>query len=375
MLLAPSPALADKTCTDIDEPTFRGLVLQSQAAIDRGDAVLQREILNEISAVMPCLTFSPPPRLWADYLVSVAIGEFASRGEWQPWMTTALHIRPMVDRGVSSAHPLSKWEPEPVPEEDGGPVPPHVILFVDGLPATRLPPPSGVHLVQRRDGKWWKTLVLINSSPSQEWLETPAEGPPRIIWRGDVGLGLMARSSQQLKPDFTSDFIDDSGREFYVFAAVRGMTTFYSRFGVAGELRHPLALAAGLRPDFRLAAIASSDRALIGPGIGVASINLFQGGTRSSSYLLYPHVVASIRGEGSNPWDIGTAVGARSQLVRLQLYGGVPLNISAASQRWRLSGDITWVRAVWRQDTRPNNVVNGHDIRVSMMASVRIGEP
>ena len=124
LTLAGPAAAEPPTCAPLEQTEFRSLVLDAQAAIDRDDAALHATIVEEILERVPCLRFAPSPRLWSEFLVGVAIVEFASGGDWQTTLGAALRIRPTVDRGVGGGHPMATWEPPPTGADSSGPVPP-----------------------------------------------------------------------------------------------------------------------------------------------------------------------------------------------------------------------------------------------------------
>lgn len=420
--LVSAPAMGqDATCEATDEPEFRGLVLQSQAAIDRGDVELNAQIQSEISERLPCLVFAPPPRLWADYLVTVAIGDFVAGKAWQPALYTALQIRPGVDRGVSGAHPIARWEPPEAESSDEPiPVPPGVTLYVDGLPAETLPPPRGTHLVQRRDGRWWATRVFTDEPVPQDFLDTPAEGPPRIVLQGHVGLGLGIRGTGQDKTTrdgdvWESDFIADAGARYPLTGHIQGSATFFSPVGVAAELSHPIRFSGGLQLDAVASAIYKPRRSWVGAGIGILALDLWEGvpggypsyrdaynednpddplpDTLAESgladavqlscavycwrvdRLAYPQVSAELRGSPKRPWDISGTLGFRPGLVQLATRAGLPLRPSDSGQRLRLGGQLAVTSALMQQKDLPANQLRVTQLRLGIDLSVLLGEP
>jgi hypothetical protein len=213
-LLGASVALADKPvklrpadCEALDEAAFRGFVLDAQAALDRDDAALNAQILAELDERMPCLTFAPAPRVWADLLVSKAIAAFAAGGDWQVPLAAAVRVRPQIDRGVGSAHPIGKWEPaEAAPLVSPGPVPAEVALWVDGLRVTELPPVAGLHLVQRESDGQWISRVLVDEGVPPDWLTGVVVHPLTIEIDGQVSGGYEVFGIGQI-PSWHSDYV------------------------------------------------------------------------------------------------------------------------------------------------------------------------
>ena len=201
------PKIKPADCEPLDEAGFRTFVLDAQSALDRDDAVLNAQILGELDQRMPCLTFAPAPRVWADLLVSKSIAAFAAQGDWQTPLAAAVRVRPQIDRGVGSAHPIGRWEP---PAGDApasaGPLPPGVEMWVDGVVVTELPPVAGLHLAQRHSGGQWITRVLVDEPLPEEWLTGVIVHPLTIAIDGQVSGGWEALGVSQ-QPDFASDYV------------------------------------------------------------------------------------------------------------------------------------------------------------------------
>lgn len=207
-------ALADKPvkikpadCEPLDEPSFRSFVLDAQAALDRDDAALNGQILVELDERLPCLTFAPAPRVWADLLVSKSIAAFAAQGDWQTPLAAAVRVRPQIDRGVGSAHPIGKWEPPAgEPPLSAGPLPTGVVLWVDGVLATELPPVAGLHLVQRESGGQWVSRVLVNEPIADDWLTGQVVQPLKFVIDAQISGGYEIYSAHQ-QPNWPSDYV------------------------------------------------------------------------------------------------------------------------------------------------------------------------
>lgn len=212
-------ALADKPvkikpadCEPLDEAGFRSFVLDAQAALDRDDAALNAQILGELDQRIPCLTFAPAPRVWADLLVSKAIAAFAAQGDWQTPLAAAVRVRPQIDRGVGSAHPIGRWEPpEGGAPVSAGPLPPGVELWVDGVVVTELPPAAGLHLVQRESDGQWISRVLVDEPLAEDWLTGVIVQPLTIVIDGQLSGGWEALAATQQHPEWESDYVATGG--------------------------------------------------------------------------------------------------------------------------------------------------------------------
>lgn len=330
-----SAAWAAPTCVSLDEPEFRALVLDSQSAIDRDDATLHAAILDEVRSRVPCMTFSPSPRLWSDFLVGVAIVEFYREGDWQAPMGAALRIRPTVDRGVGSGHPLSTWVPPESAPAISAPVPPGVRLYVDGELAGELPPAQGLYLVQREEDGYWATVLLLNQPLPDGWLTEPIEVPARLGGWASVS-GLLGSGGAMQHAAWSSDFIHEMdyapnpepnqprallGPAFGL--AAHGVLT-YGSLGLAGNVSLPwLRAPAQPRSDtpastddpktweftrasgatVRLAPVWTNTRIYAGPGIGMTSADVYEGEEHRAIPLPYALGVIGARSVGGRHED------------------------------------------------------------------------
>lgn len=368
------PAQAAECAAPVDELAFRSLVLQSQAAVDRGDLEQLADIHRDALGALPCLGFAPEPRLWADFLLTLAIAGFARGEPWEPYLATALRIRPGIDRAVGSSHPLARWEP-PAPGPPGEPLPAGSAWYVDGLPATTLPDPHGAHLVQRRDGVWWASTLVIDAPPESAWLNTRAEGPPRIIGRFNAGAGLIgALTVQQSPANRESAYLPALSESGFAMVHVRGAATFYSRFGVAGELMAPVDFGGGWRADLRLAAIAAADRRFYGVGVGLVPLDVREGLGRRSVPMAWPHVIGQWRGGPQRPWDLTALAGGRRGLARVVGQTGMPLP-TANGGAWRIGAELSVVSAQMWVDGSSDWPVQVTNASIGLQIDRTWGEP
>lgn len=371
------------TCEPLDEQDFRGLLLQLQAGIDRGDLELSKEVLSAVENRLPCLTFAPEPRRWADLLMGEAVVRFAEGDDWEPVLTTALRIYPGVDRGVSSQHPLASWEPPPPdPPGQGGTVPDGI--YVDGLPADELPPAGEVHLIQRTDGRYWNTF---RTGPSQAlpagWTDEEVEQPPRIVSWGVLGGGLGIASLGQT-PTFQSDWTPTiaQGTRTAPALALHGQAqaTIYSAFGfyTRGSV-WTWSQSPGI--DAHIAGIGTWRALTVGAGVGTASVEVVQGpetpvllddqevGESIDRFLpRYGLLMVHLRSGADTRWHAGATVGALGPTQR----GLFEFHIAPSpdnSGRWRVGATLEWVRSEVQEQGRP---VASVDV-VSVRSALHIG--
>ncbi|MCO4745981.1 MAG: hypothetical protein KC912_14395 [Proteobacteria bacterium] len=296
-------AHAASDCEPLQEEAFRTLFLDALAAIDRDDAALHASIVEEVRGRIECLTFAPPPRLWADFLVGVAVVEFSHGGEWEGPMAAALRIRPNVDRLVSGAHPLNRWEP-PVQSEVWPPAPEGVVLYVDGELSETLPPAGGMYLVQKEEEGWFETRWLHGEAVDPAWVSAPVERPRRTeTWlyaSGGVAIGALGQTASYVPLVEGADvpeFSDYAANGYWVglmpLASVDGLLQ-YGRLGLLGHadiswagLSRSTAGTAYAGPSFSAGPLVAS------LGFGVQSFEIFEGGCRVLGEIDEPPGVAS----------------------------------------------------------------------------------
>lgn len=287
LLVAPT-ALAVPDCEPLGEDAFRALFLDALAAIDRDDAALHAAIVQEVRGRISCLTFAPPPRLWADFLVGLAVVEFSQGGEWEEPMAAALRIRPNVDRLVSGAHPINRWEPPPIPGEDGGAVPDGVAFYVDGQPSDRLPPTTGLYLVQKEDEGYFETRWTREAGLDMGWVTAPVERPRRFeTWAfvsGGLGVGAIGQdvaydaAEDVPVPEFSDYLAEDVQLVWMPRAAFDGLVGF-GRVGFYGHVEVTLANLSRATG----ATAYTGPYVMLGPfvpmiGFGARSFEVFEGG-------------------------------------------------------------------------------------------------
>lgn len=201
-------------CEPLDSSTFRGLVLDAELAADRGDAGTQGAVVEAIEQRISCMAFTPEPRLWANFLAQVALTRFGEDRDWQTPLTSALVLRPTLDRGVGGAHPIARFE---VPSNEATPelLPEPVDAYVDGVQSTTWPADGRPHLAQVRQGKRWRSAWVVSPLASFWTQPIPASSP----WRGWSVAGV--RPSVVHRTQRRSDRSDVPGLRAPSFTATR----------------------------------------------------------------------------------------------------------------------------------------------------------
>lgn len=352
---------ATPACAPLDEAEFRSFVLDAQSAVDRGDVELPAAILAELDRRLPCLTFAPQPRMWADLLVMRAIVEFSRGGPWEDALAAALRIRPAIDRGVGAGHPMAAWEP-PAPPPGGPPVPDGVQLFVDGLRSPTLPPSEGLYLVQKTDGRFWNTVVLRDADLPFAWVTAEVDQPPRVAVWGRVGAVLGTGSALQTN-DWGSDWYDNHTTSGLALGLAGDLhATFYSPFGVLAHGRiSSMADSPGL--DARAAAIWTWRGLTLGAGAGLVSVDTFQdtGPDRVARFTMerYPLGTAMLRARKGFRVDAALTVGATQALGVADLGVGWLL-----ADRVRVGIDAVTIAARYVEEGFPERDVTAGSARV-----------
>jgi hypothetical protein len=369
-------ALAGTRCVPLDEDELRRLVLASQEALDRDDSTTHASIVDEAYARVACLTFAPPPRLWADLLVGVAIARFYRHEDWESPMAAALRAHPSVDRGVGGGHPLATFDPPPV-EGTGGLAPEGVDLWVDGIETHTLPAPDGLHLVQRHEGRFWSTRIVQDAAVDPDWLTDRMELPPHLATWGTVSLQVGGGSARQV-PDWPSDYITfhKQGSGTGGFAATAA-ATFWSPFGIGLDVSLP-------GSTKTLGAHASgvalwSHRGLdLGVGGGLVAIDVWEGtgdGAWRPVPLPYLLVSAETRLGARARWNLGASAGAGRAVTRFDGRAGYAFPTDKRIQ-WRVAGDFSRADASFEQPgfTDPEHLVASRNQRFMVQFGFDWGE-
>lgn len=361
-------------CVPLDETEFRGLVLDAQAAIDRDDPALHASIVAEIDGRLPCLEFAPTPRLWADYLVGIAIAEFASKGDWQTPLGAAVRIRPGIDRGVGAGHPMARWEAPSDPPVSAGPLPPGVVLWVDGALATELPPVAGLHLVQREREGTWATLLLRDAPIPDGWLTAEIVRPPELSFDVQIGATLSGGGISQTR-DFDSDYVPEGELGIGGIGGTGRLVVHYGVVGVLGE-------ASGGFPAFRTFAIneaklalgAQAGRLVAGAGFGLSGIGALEGADATHDAALIWFLVPEVCGMGvwlprNDKWRFGASVGIGRTSWRLDEWA----TRSIGRTSWYVGGAASTINAKFQQVAAPGRRVTSNVGTFSLAVGIRAG--
>ena len=109
LLLASFAWAQQEGCEPLSESELEERINASLDAIRRADIDAHQNIIRNLEDRLPCMEFVPDPSRWAELLVGIAIVEHASNGDWEPALTTAVHIDPRVDLLVGPTHPFRRW--------------------------------------------------------------------------------------------------------------------------------------------------------------------------------------------------------------------------------------------------------------------------
>jgi hypothetical protein len=346
-----TPARAE--CVPLDEARFRRLVAESHAALDAGDVGGHAGLVDQLEAGLPCLDFVPSPELWAELLIDMAIVEHATAGDWQTPLNTALRVHPTVNRLVGSTHPIATYAPPDPPVGASTPVPEGVRLYVDGEAVRFVPPLSGLHLVQRRDGDGWKNVLLRDAPVPASFLVEPdlaAEDEAGPVWAtlsAVGGLGVLAQ-----RPESSLDFVRENTLATpAVSIASHGQAAFGPPIGAAWDVW------AGLSPQpDRLDAAAGLGWVTpwggVQVGAGVRSVTPIEGEERRPVFLPHGRVLALVRGGDVDKlaWDAGLSGGWGPAVIPGAARAGVTRRFGPASLRVGLDLRFALGRFVQRDE-------------------------
>jgi hypothetical protein len=334
-LLSPPPAAA-AGCAPFDEIELRSQLLDLRSALELDQQATHDALVTRIVGRVPCLTFAPPSKLWAAFLVHVALRAFAADGDWEAPLDTALAIHPLVDRGVGPGHPMfarSHDVPADPPSSRGRPPPAGYLLFVDGDSAVAFPADGGVHLVQLFDGRFWASALLQGEGIPPGWAEGAIDPPPHVaVWVTLAGGAVGARSVQRAIPA-AADWFSARPRlspGFRLAADARTALRSPLGLGVAGDVH--------LTPDprttsaqARVSGTVSGRWGFAGAGAGVVLGVVVAGGGSEVQrlWLAFPCATVGVR---SPSWEARAGLGV-APAVQL---GEVEVALLRSGERWRL---------------------------------------
>ena len=341
--LSAAAGAAQGRCDWISENDFRSSVFDAQAALDRDDPDALASAVDTLKNGLPCIAFSPPPRLWADFLVLLALREFERDGDWMPMLAAAVAANPEVHRGVGPGHPIGQWQPDEAPPAPSGiGLRPDETWFVDGRRVTELPAPRGVHLIQRKEGPWWYSTLIIDDAAPPWMLQHYLAPPPHLALRASL-VALAGASSLTQVPSWESDFIPEESVSAIDRAGggLRATVLFFSPLGVHGDIDAVFSSTGGPRIRLNLAAAAESRILLVGLGLTARTFNLTQGDKNPLLPVVLPRAVAEVR---RGPWDaeVGAGMGFSGW------HAGGRLTRQSVGP-FAVGGDLSFIRAHFLQ--------------------------
>lgn len=351
LLLVPAPTWA-ADCEPLDESAFTALVLDGQAAVDRGNPDTHQSVVDELRRRVPCLTFAPRPRVLTDFFVLDALSAFSTGGDWQTPLAAAIRIRPGVDRVVGDAHPMSRFEPPPTPTSERQPVPAGAQVFVDGEAAAALPPTEELHLVQVNDGGLWRSRLFKDEAVPIAFLTDPIVPPLAWTWWGHAGVAVGPGGvAQRRDPTWVVEgdqvaFTPNLDRLTVWPALVARGGAAYGLLGVTAELDVGLAgLARPVGSHAQFAIVVGTPAIRVGGGAGVGGSTKVEGVNapiQSDTTPQYtektdgmPYVFATAT-HVSDVWDAGLSAGFGPAALRASLYAGLTNAVNAGQLPLRL---------------------------------------
>lgn len=164
-------------CEPLDETTFVATIEAGHQFIASEDIAGYRLSSTLLQTRISCLAFVPRPEDWARYLIGEAAVAYFQGEDWESPLTTALSVAPDIDRGVSEDHAIASFVP-PAPSP-GDPLSASIEMYVDGQPASTVPPPQGLHLVQVREAETLRSILLRDAPVPADWLDRQSAGSQR----------------------------------------------------------------------------------------------------------------------------------------------------------------------------------------------------
>jgi hypothetical protein len=302
-----------------------------------------------------------------------ALARFGQPGDWQAPLAAALRIRPSVDRGVGGGHPIARFEVEPITASSPGLAPAGMTMFVDGEPASELPPRTGLYLVQlERDGVW-KSLLVVDQAVPADWL---AQAPTRpAAWTGwGHFVANMAYGGMSQRRDPVWEFEDEDAAfipeadwgGLWPSMMARGGVS-YGLAGLVGELS--VGLAGVQRPrgsTAQAAAVVRLGDVVVGAGGGWVGLTAFEGDPGVSTpgdtaYRSYDepvgHGLVTVALWGPTV-DAGLSAGMGPSVARVVAHAGWALNTGSRGMPWRVGVAGSMLRGSFIQDETLHTTAN-----------------
>ena len=203
----------DSSCTAMltQEDLSTGLAA-GVSALEAGDPEAYTAVTGALIERLPCLVFVPEPEQWAEILLGIAIVAHHQEQPWKSPLATALAIHPGIDRLVLPGHEIYDWQPPAPPQPTERVAPEGTRVFYDGQLVSRIPPPTGTHLAQRRDGDGLQTRLLVDEAIPEDWLIAPEI----VSKKRDLGWGLVTMGGGirliHQSPELAGTYVPDAGR-------------------------------------------------------------------------------------------------------------------------------------------------------------------
>lgn len=338
---------AEPACDPLSEADLADRIHASLDAINRADIDGHQAIIRDLEERLPCLEFVPKPERWAELLVGIAIVEHASDGNWEPPLTTAVHIHPKVDLLVGPTHPFRQWTSPAPASSTGKTVPEGVRVYLDGELIVEIPEISGYHLAQRRTGDGWTTLLLQDEEIPENWLVEPSLAKS-AGWNANLQLGLRGGADHFVQTvDPAGSWLPDTGlTDPAIGIQLRGSVGLTGLPGLYVDAVVPEL------PTLRWLAAHGGFDVPIGPvsaraGAGIQGIHALTGGEDVNALLFFPTLGAQAKFGTTITGDGGASVGYTPTLTRVQATGGATLGQTGA--RLRIGLEAFWVSAEWVQ--------------------------
>jgi hypothetical protein len=182
-------------CNTTSEADLQQRLEQANQSIEQDDLIGHGAAVRSIKESLPCLTDTLPTKPWADFLVGLAIVEYALGREWTSHIDTAYRID--LNLSLNYGPPeIRQYLPQKTISEVRR-IKQDATYYLDGIPLQEIGSLTGLHIVQRNAGDEWETVVLESAPFPEKWLsptKTTLANTPAPA-KASSGKGLLISGS------------------------------------------------------------------------------------------------------------------------------------------------------------------------------------
>jgi len=179
LLIALAGPASAEDCEALDAARLQELVAESRDALFSEDLERFDAVGLTLAVDVPCMDDVVSAETWADYLVTLSILAYSTKGDWQSPLESALRADPAVDRVVGEGHQVRSWTPPQIADDVSGRTPTGIDVYLDGRLVRYLTVLRGPHLIQARQGEALRS-AFVDADGADAWdavLAAPVEPP------------------------------------------------------------------------------------------------------------------------------------------------------------------------------------------------------